>query len=199
MLAALCGLDAQTVSVTLRMAYLKAIHTLKDVLRSDHSVVLSMWSNYTKQWGLNADGAHDISLIDGYQSLQEKADRTMGPYTDQAMASLHGATYAAFYNLRNFSKSKDLGSELKSRSLFRISAKKVLRWGQDAQYFAFSSKVLAQVEDCRGNVAASHQHYQNAIDYLSQGDQQCVIRSQMLSTELGTCVSRWNSQDSMLN
>jgi hypothetical protein len=46
-------IDPNVIISSLRIGYLKSIHSLKLFVRGDHATVLGMWSNYLKHWDLD--------------------------------------------------------------------------------------------------------------------------------------------------
>lgn len=174
--------DQSALIDSLRLGYLKSIHSLKSWVSGDHATVLAMWSNYLKHWDL--DTLHHASLKESYQLLLRESDRKYGPNSDSSLSILDRFTYLAHYNLKEASLAMELAFSLVKRSSCRMVVGGGLQWCMDVQYFAFGSKVLAIVSAQEGLHDKVQQWYTTAITVLELGDLECQIRAAMLRGNL---------------
>ncbi|KAH7379783.1 hypothetical protein BKA64DRAFT_686345 [Cadophora sp. MPI-SDFR-AT-0126] len=174
--------DPDALIDSLRIGYLKSIHSLKTWVGGDHATVLAMWSNYLKHW--DPDTLHHASLKESYQLLLRESDRRYGPNSESSLSILDRYTYFAHYSIREAFLAKELALALVERSRNHLPIDSGLQWCMHTQYFAFGSKVLAIASAQEGLQDDAKQSYSSAIAVLELGDPECQIRAAMLRGEL---------------
>ncbi len=175
---------------SLRIGYLKSIHSLKLFVGGGHATVLAMWSNYLKDW--DPDAITHKLLMENYQALLRESDRAFGPNSESSLSILHRFAYLAHYSLNDDTLTKGLALDLVQRSSSRLPVDVGLEWCMDTQYFAFGSKALAIVCEAGGLHEEVQKSYSRAIAVLELGDSEYQIRAEMLRGELAQYLGRWN-------
>lgn len=182
--------DPDALMDSLRIGYLKSIHSLNLFISGDHATILAMWSNYLKHW--DRDALHLERLKESYQTLLRESDRRFGKYSESSLSILDRFTYLAHYNLNEAELAKGLALDLVQRSRTRLQGGTGIYWCMETQYFAFGSKVLAVSCKEKGLHDEVQQWYSSAIAVLELGDSECQIRARMLRGELTEYLGRRN-------
>lgn len=184
--------DPSALIDSLRIEYLKSIHSLKLFVSGDHATILAMWSNYLKHW--DPDAFHQSQLKESYQHLLRESDSRHGKNSEWSLSILDRFTYLAHYSLNDTVLRNELALDLVQRSSSRLQIGSELQWCMDTRYFAFGSKVLAIVSEKGGLHDKAQNYYSSAIAVLELGDAECQIRARMLRGELAEYLARWNGK-----
>lgn len=182
-LVSLTRINQDALYDTLRIGYLKSIHSLKTFVRGDHATVLAMWSSYIKYW--DTGKVAEAALAECYGVLIEEADRTSGDkHSSTSISVLHRALYAAHYVLDDAEMTTTWASDLLARSFEILGHRNQWQWGAEAHAFAFASKLLALTLKGQGDIEGMKRFYLQAIDCLQKGDRECQTRAIMLGGDL---------------
>ncbi|PMD36752.1 hypothetical protein L207DRAFT_636699 [Hyaloscypha variabilis F] len=84
--------DPTALMDSLRIGYLKSIHSLQVFVGGDYATVLAMWSNYLKHWDGNA--LAQTQLMERYQHLLQASDDCYEKTSESSLAILDRFTYS---------------------------------------------------------------------------------------------------------